>query len=204
MNAIAVGVTAGVSETAQQQVKSGDLVTNIIMLGILAVVILIYFLNNPLKHSKDFRIRCFLNWFPLGLTYAFLYMARYNLTVVKGSLGDLLSNQNFGDIFGIGSVVYGCAFLINGPLTEKIGGKKAIMIGSAGSALMNILMGICLYQVMNKNWTVNVLVVSFMILYALNMYFQSFGAVAVVKVNSQWFNIKERGVLGEKIGSRTV
>ena len=43
MNAIAVGVTAGVSETAQQQVKSGDLVTNIIMLGILAVVILIYF-----------------------------------------------------------------------------------------------------------------------------------------------------------------
>lgn len=201
MNAIAVGVTAGVSETAQQQVKSGDLITNIIMLGILAVVILIYFLNNPLKHSKDFRIRCFLNWFPLGLTYAFLYMARYNLTVVKGSLGDLLSNQNFGDIFGIGSVVYGCAFLINGPLTEKIGGKKAIMIGSAGSALMNILMGICLYQVMNKNWTVNVLVVSFMILYALNMYFQSFGAVAVVKVNSHWFNIKERGVLGGIFGT---
>ena len=93
-------------------VDSGDLITNLVMLGILLTVILIYFLNNPLKHAKDFRIRCFLNWFPLGLTYAFLYMGRYNLTVAKSSLGDLIPNQSFGDIFGLGSVVYGCAFLL--------------------------------------------------------------------------------------------
>lgn len=181
--------------------SSGDLVTNVIMVGILAAVILIYFLNNPLKHSRDFKIRCFFNWFPLGLTYAFLYMARYNLTVAKSSLGDLISNQSFGDIFGIGSVVYGCAFLINGPMTEKIGGKKAIMIGSAGSLIMNILMGCALYSALNGGLAVQTLVTAFMILYALNMYFQSFGAVAVVKVNSHWFNIKERGVLGGIFGT---
>ncbi len=179
----------------------GDVVTNAVMVGILATVILIYFLNNPLRHSGKFKIRCFVNWFPLGLTYAFLYMARYNLTVAKGSLGDLISNQSFGDIFGIGSVVYGCAFLINGPLTEKIGGKKAIMISSAGSMIMNVLMGCVLYGVMNGLMKPDLLVVSFMVLYALNMYFQSFGAVAVVKVNSHWFNIKERGVLGGIFGT---
>lgn len=182
-------------------VDSGDLITNLVMLGILLTVILIYFLNNPLKHAKDFRIRCFLNWFPLGLTYAFLYMGRYNLTVAKSSLGDLIPNQSFGDIFGLGSVVYGCAFLLNGPITEKIGGKKAILIGTAGSLVMNVLMGVCLYGVLNGLLNPDALVISFMVLYAVNMYFQSFGAVAVVKINSHWFNIKERGVLGGIFGT---
>jgi OPA family glycerol-3-phosphate transporter-like MFS transporter len=37
-------------------------------------------------------------------------------------------------------------------------------------------------------------------LYALNMYFQSFGAVAIVKVNSAWFHIRERGTFGGIFG----
>ena len=32
------------------------------------------------------------------------------------------------------------------------------------------------------------------------MYFQSFGAVAIVKVNSAWFHIRERGVFGAIFG----
>jgi OPA family glycerol-3-phosphate transporter-like MFS transporter len=39
------------------------------------------------------------------------------------------------------------------------------------------------------------------VLYALNMYFQSFGALSVVKVNSAWFHVRERGVLGGVFGS---
>ncbi len=34
-----------------------------------------------LGHSEAFKRRRFFNWFPLGLTYAFLYMGRYNLNV---------------------------------------------------------------------------------------------------------------------------
>jgi OPA family glycerol-3-phosphate transporter-like MFS transporter len=35
---------------------------------------------------------------------------------------------------------------------------------------------------------------------AFNMYFQSFGAVSIVKVNAQWFHVRERGVLGGLFG----
>jgi OPA family glycerol-3-phosphate transporter-like MFS transporter len=40
----------------------------------------------------------------------------------------------------------------------------------------------------------------FSVLYAANMYFQSFGAVAIVKCNSSWFHVRERGVFGAIFG----
>ena len=44
------------------------------------------------------------------------------------------------------------------------------------------------------------LVPMFSALYALNMYFQSFGAVSIVKVNSAWFHLRERGTFGGIFG----
>src|SRR5512137_1517176 len=106
-------------------------------------------------HSAAFRRRRAINWFPLGLTYAFLYMARYNLTVSKNALGSLMTKEDFGIIFAVGTWVYALSFLINGPLTDKIGGKKAILIGASGSALMNIIMGIIVYGILALGWTIN-------------------------------------------------
>ena len=151
------------------------------------------------EHSKEFKIRRFLNWFPMGLTYAFLYMARYNLTVSKNALGDLMTITDFGLIFGAGTITYAFSFLINGPLTDRMGGKKAILLGSFGSAVMNIFLGITTYLVVGKGMAINITFV-FSILYSINMYFQSFGAVAIVKVNSSWFHVKERGVFGGIFG----
>jgi len=42
--------------------------------------------------------------------------------------------------------------------------------------------------------------VSMSLLWSLNMYFQSFGALSVVKVNSTWFHVRERGVFGGIFG----
>jgi len=136
-----------------------------------------------------------MNWLPLGLTYAFLYMGRYNLTVSKNAFGDLMTNADFGTIFGVGTIVYGFAFVINGPLTDKMGGRKAILIAALGSALANFFMGLLTYMGKTSN-----LVLTFSILYGLNMYFQSFGAVAIVKVNSAWFHLRERGTFGGIFG----
>ena len=155
--------------------------------------------SNPLGHSAAFRRRRIMNWLPLGLTYAFLYMARYNLTVSKNALGDLMSKEAFGIIFAAGTITYAFSFLINGPLTDRIGGKKAILIGSAGSAAMNILMGVLLLGILEWGWTLN-LTLFFSITYAMNMYFQSYGAVAIVKVNAAWFHVRERGVFGGIFG----
>jgi OPA family glycerol-3-phosphate transporter-like MFS transporter len=133
------------------------------------------------------------------MTYAFLYMARYNLTVSKNALGDLMSKEAFGIIFAAGTITYAFSFLINGPLTDRIGGKKAILIGATGSALMNSVMGVLLLGILEWGWSVN-LTLAFSIVYAMNMYFQSYGAVAIVKVNSSWFHVKERGVFGGIFG----
>ncbi len=153
----------------------------------------------PIQHSRAFRMRRFLNWFPLGLTYAFLYMGRYNLTVSKNALGDLMTKEDFGIIFAAGTITYAFAFLINGPLTDRIGGKKAILIGAMGSAMMNIGMGLAVYQLLHHPAEVNIRLL-FSLLYAGNMYFQSYGAVAIVKVNAHWFHVRERGVFGGIFG----
>ena len=39
-----------------------------------------------------------------------------------------------------------------------------------------------------------------LVLYCANMYFQSFGAVSIVKVNGSWFHLRERGTFGGIFG----
>jgi OPA family glycerol-3-phosphate transporter-like MFS transporter len=170
-----------------------------------AVIVLAYVLKDVLgkhpavTHTVGFKARRALNWVPLGLTYAFLYMARYNLTVSKNALGDLMTKEDFGTIFFFGTITYAFSFLINGPLTDKYGGKKAILAGAIGAAAANILMGLATYGILMKNMTMP-LTLTFSILYSINMYFQSFGAVAIVKVNAAWFHVRERGTFGGIFG----
>src|SRR5215475_10698735 len=113
----------------------------------LAAIVGLYFSNNPLKHSRWFILRRFINWFPLGMTYAFLYMGRYNLAVSKNALGTLMSKEDFGLIFKTKTTTYAFSFLINGPLVDKIGGKKGILIAALGASLANVLLGVLTYLV---------------------------------------------------------
>ena len=57
-----------------------------------------------MNHSIAYRQRRFINWFSIGLAYAFLYMARYNLTVTDQEIA-----QN------------------TAALTEEIGGEQALV-----------------------------------------------------------------------------
>jgi OPA family glycerol-3-phosphate transporter-like MFS transporter len=151
------------------------------------------------QHSSAFRLRRFLNWFPLGLSYAFLYMGRYNLTVAKNALGEQMPKEDFGLIFGVGAAVYGVSFVVNGPLTDRIGGRRTMLIGVLGSITMNVLMGTFLYGMTNWGWDVS-LFWAFVFLYAANMYFQSFGAVSIVTVKAPWFHVRERGTFSTIFG----
>jgi OPA family glycerol-3-phosphate transporter-like MFS transporter len=166
----------------------------------LAAVVWIYFRSNPLKHAPWFLGRRFINWFPLGMTYAFLYMGRYNLTVAKNALGTLMSNQDFGWIFAAGTGVYAFSFLVNGPLVDKIGGKKGILIAAIGAATANLALGVITWRVLTGR-TQLPLFWPFVVLYAINMYFQSYGAVSIIKVKANWFHVRERGVFGAIFGT---
>jgi OPA family glycerol-3-phosphate transporter-like MFS transporter len=150
-----------------------------------------------LEHSSAFRLRRFLNWFPLGLTYAAMYMGRYNFNIVKNDIGAWyqLDKAQMGLIASAGFWTYGLAVALNGPLADRFGGRKAILFGSLGAAAVNLLIGL-----MFLNGDASKVLVSMSLLWSLNMYFQSFGALSVVKVNSTWFHVHERGVFGGIFG----
>ena len=155
-----------------------------------------------LGHSEEFKRRRFWNWFPLGLTYAFLYMGRYNFSANASALDalHLVNKQEFGNIDAAASATYGVAFLLNGPLTDRWGGRVTILLAAGGSALMNALIGVVIQQALAGKLEHEQVVTALTVLSAANMYFQSFGAVSIVKVNAPWFHVRERGMLGGVFG----
>lgn len=178
-----------------------ELLPIVLLLAVISVVVA-RLPKVELGHSQAFLRRRIFNWVPLGLTYAFLYFGRYNLSANASALDKLglLTKAEFGDIDGWGSAVYGVAFLLNGPLTDKWGGRATILISACGSGLMNLLLGAILWQAQGGSLDHTTVIRATTLIYALNMYFQSFGAVSIVKVNAPWFHVKERGLLGGVFG----
>jgi MFS transporter, OPA family, glycerol-3-phosphate transporter len=169
-------------------------VVPILLLCVAIAVVVARLPKVDVGHTRGFLRRRTLNWVPLGLTYAFLYMGRYNMTVLKNVQG--ISQHDFGNIDFWGSLVYGLSFLLNGPLADRLGGRRTILISAGGAVGANSLIGIL--------WMTGVVdghsTVPLALLFTLNMYFQSFGAVSIVKVNASWFHLRERGTFGGIFG----
>jgi MFS transporter, OPA family, glycerol-3-phosphate transporter len=175
--------------------------TPIVALLALIVLVVTRLPRIDLGHSRAFLRRRFLNWFPVGLTYAFLYMGRYNLNAV---IGPVFDKAQFSDVYFWGTLTYGISFVVNGPLTDRLGGKRTIVLAAVGSLVANLAIGLFVMRAMEGGAVPKEaqagLVPTFSVLYALNMYFQSFGAVSIVKVNSAWFHLRERGTFGGIFG----
>jgi MFS transporter, OPA family, glycerol-3-phosphate transporter len=148
--------------------------------------------------SVKFRRRRFLNWFPLGLAYAFLYMGRYSFIPAKEELPAFINNHVHGIAGTAGAITYGVSFLLNGVLSERWGGRVGMLISTAGSAFINILLGILVLK-RNAVGAENFLL-PYAALMAVNMYFQSFAAIGIVKINGGWFHVRERGAFGGIFG----
>lgn len=165
----------------------------VVLCAVIAVVV-VRLPKVDVGHTPGFLHRRTLNWVPLGLTYAFLYMGRYNMTVLKNEGGIL--QRDFGNIDFWGSLAYGLSFLINGPLADRLGGRRTILISAGGALAANALIGfLWMSGAIDGGSTV-----ALAALFTLNMYFQSFGAVSIVKVNASWFHLRERGTFGGIFG----
>ena len=118
-----------------------------IALLLVAISIVLYVLpKSDVTHSTAYRRRRVMNWLPPGLTYAFLYMGRYNISVAKTMTDPetglaLMTKADLGLITVIGTTTYAVAFLINGPLTDRFGGRKTILAAALGAAAANFGMG---------------------------------------------------------------
>ena len=100
------------------------------ILGLLAVVTFVIrrLPRIDLGHTDAYRRRRILNWLPLGLTYAFLYMGRYNINVAK--VTGIMTKEELGTITFFGTTTYAIAFLINGPIAV-VGGRPSLPRPSA-------------------------------------------------------------------------
>jgi len=172
--------------------------------------------------SPEFRQRRAINWMSLGMLYAFFYATRYNYTAAAPYLADTLGwrNTDLGVFETMMPLVYGLAVVFNGPLADRVGGKKAFLFGAAGVAVMNALFGLASLAIISPAvWTgtgmarhvVTPAVLGFglsggtllammAVVWGINGYFQSFGALSIVKVNAQWFHVRERGTFAGVFG----
>jgi OPA family glycerol-3-phosphate transporter-like MFS transporter len=145
------------------------------------------------KYPPGFRPRRALNWISLGLMYAAYYMCRYNF---RWAAPDLQKDFGFDysqitQILGCWFWAYGFGQLINGLFTDRIGGKRAMLIGAAGTITANLLFGA---NSMTGTFT------TFAMIWLLNGYVQAFGAPGMIKINAAWFSRTERGTFAGIFG----
>jgi len=144
-------------------------------------------------YPHGFRARRGLNWATVGLMYTSFYLCRYNFSYANKSIADEFhfTKSDMSTILSVNFVAYGCGQIINGLLTDKIGGKRAMLIGAAGTIVTNVLFGAASF------WGMLSL---FALLWGVNGYLQSFGSPGFIKINSSWFSEKQRGTFAGIFG----
>lgn len=154
-----------------------------------------------------------MNWGFLGLLYTSFYLCRYNLSIANKSISDEFgfSRADMGAIITTMLLAYAFGQIINGLLTDKLGGKKAMLIGAVGTILMNTLFGalsllptqiqkeadgttgvITRFHLFGGEVVLSLLSL-FVVVRGMDGYLQSFGAPGMIKINTAWFAHRERG-----------
>ena len=139
-----------------------------------------------IHHPPGYRPRRGLNWASIGLLYTSFYMCRYNLSIANGPISHEFnfSKADMGAIITTALLAYACGQIVNGLLADHLGGKCAMLIGAAGTVVMNLLFGVASF------WG---LLWMFVAIRGIDGYFQAFGAPGMVKINAAWFGHRERG-----------
>ncbi len=140
-----------------------------------------------------YRARRGLNWGIVGLLYTSYYLCRYNLSLSNKAISDELgfTKAQMGTIISAQLICYAAGQALNGLLVDKLGGKRAMLVGAAGTITMNLLFGAS--STLGLLWL-------FVLLRGIDGYVQSFGASGFVKINAAWFSQKERGTFAGIFG----
>ncbi|MFL6537059.1 MAG: MFS transporter, partial [Chthoniobacterales bacterium] len=144
-------------------------------------------------HPPGFRARRGLNWFVIGLLYAAFYTCRYNFRFATPGLEREFGFTTFQitGMLSAWSIAYGTGQLVNGLLTDRIGGKTAMLIGAVGTIIINLIFGFASFAGTFS---------TFAAIWLMNGYVQSFGTPGMVKMNAAWFRRTERGTFAGIFG----
>src|SRR6266446_6973480 len=88
-----------------------------------------------IPYPPGFRPRRGLNWALVGLMYTSYYLCRYNFSYANKSIADEFgfTKSDMSTILSLNFVAYGCGQMINGLLTDRIVGKRGMLLGSTRS-----------------------------------------------------------------------
>jgi len=150
--------------------------------------------------DRAYRLRRFQNWMLVGLLYSFFYMTRYNFSALAPTLQDVFgwTKKDLGIFETLLPLVYGLSVVLNAPLADRFGGRRSFLFGAAGVVVMNVLFA--LFPTLVPSLHGRDLAWAMAIVWAVNGYFQSFGALSIVKINAQWFHVRERGTFAGIFG----
>ena len=124
----------------------------------------------------------------LTVGYAGYYFCRSNFSVATPLLldefGDAgVTKESIGDIAGVAIFFYAGGKLINGILSDFVGGRRMFLFGMLGSICATVLFGI------GTGFGV------FMVAWCANRFIQSMGWGALVKTASRWFPASLMGTI---------
>jgi len=157
--------------------------------------------------DADYRRRRRRNWVVVGLLYSFFYMTRYNFSALAPTLQEIFgwTKGDLGIFETLLPLVYGISVVVNAPLADRFGGRRSFLFGAAGVVVLNVVFGLFYLVVVAPGrfvWDVTPRQLAWImaVVWAVNGYFQSFGALSIVKINAQWFHLRERGTFGAIFG----
>lgn len=145
---------------------------------------------NPVGRTRRYQLARLRNWMALGLVYMLFYEARYAATIsntheMRARMG--VSAAEYGSILTAGFWAYAFSIALNGHRLDAIGGRAALLIGSVGCALSCFCMG-CLVREHQPPF------VPLLILNVANLGFNCLAALAILRINVNWYGKLERGV----------
>src|SRR2546421_7551108 len=94
-----------------------------------------------IAHPPGFRRRRGLNWTFVGLLYTSFYTCRYNFAIANKSISDEFgfNKGQMGTIITTALFAYACGQILNGLLTDRIGGEPAMPLGPPGPPRLDLL-----------------------------------------------------------------
>ncbi len=146
--------------------------------------------NNQEKQLSDADNQRLFRWqlstfWVLLVGYAGYYLCRGNLSAAFPLLaeGFGFSNTQLGLIASISEIAYACGKFINGPLADKIGGRRIFLIGMAGAIVWNIVFSLSASLAM------------FIAIWCCCRYFLSMGWGGLAKTIGSWYPSDRNGTV---------
>ncbi len=138
--------------------------------------------ENDFHRLQRWRISTF---FVMLIGYVGYYIVRQNLSVAFKPMEIALgyTNTELGMIAGISELAYAVGKFINGPLADKVGGRKMFLLGLAGAILANLA-----FAVGDHLWW-------FIVVWCICRYFLAMGWGGLAKVIGNWFEPEKNGTV---------